>query len=458
MKILMINDVANDGIEKNAALGEMLQVFANEKYDVSVVNVDTSLSEDVVKKTAKLMGTTDVVVFENSDQMSKTLIERILSLTDAKNLRAENDALQESNDTLTRDNASLQEHNDTLTRDNASLQSYNDELQRSNFALQADNDSLQRNYNTLQENNVVLRHDSREDSLTRVLNRRGFDEDSKRFIENHPSFILISIDINDFKLFNDLYGHHIGDQLLIELADEFRALIPKGDIVARSGGDEFQLLIARPDSKWMQHASDFFNAVHAFEFEDKHYTYMLSAGFASFPEQTHDFGTLVRMADSALYHAKMLAKEKFWKYEPEMDHDVRYSLGFNARNLAETAPGAMLIYRADDTREILFSNPLCAELFGYSSQVEFTEQVKSFRSLVHPDDQKKVDEDLETQLKGSESQGKEYVTYRVVCKDGTVKNVFSTRRLVSNAHFGNIFYSFLFDYTIVDGELKKTGV
>lgn len=624
MKVLMINDTPADGREDDSALSEMKEVFDKEHYDVDVIHVSSVLTDEIVQETATHLSGSDIVVFENADETSRNLLERILSASVSDNLQAANDALQVSNDTLTRNNATLQENNDSLTRDNAGLresndtltrdnaslqesnthltrdnanltrdnaslqesnntltrnnailqesndtltrsnasltknnvslqasndtltrnnatlrenndaltrnnatlqenndsltrdntglresndtltrnnasltrdnenlqrdnvslqesnvalsqdnatlqesndtlqrnndslranndrlQTHNDELQKSNDTLQRDNDELQRNYNTLQENNILLHHNSVEDKLTRVLNRRGYDEYSQKFMAEHASFILISIDINDFKLFNDLYGHHIGDECLKVLGDEFRKLVPHGDIIARSGGDEFQLVIAQPAQAWMKKASGFFNGVHTFEFEGKKYTYSLSAGFASFPEQTNDWETLCRMADAALYHAKMLAKEKFWKYQPEMDNDFRYSLGFNAKNLAESAPGAMLIYRADDTNEILFANPLAAELFGYDSVSDFTREVKSFLPLIYQDDVDRVEKDLEAQSESKSGMNKEFTSYRITCRDGRTRNVLSVRRLIGNDHFGNIFYSFLFDSTAV---------
>ena len=269
------------------------------------------------------------------------------------------------------------------------------------------------------------------------MNRRGFDQDAQVFLDNHSSLILIDVDINDFKLFNDIYGHHIGDQLLIALADDFRQFVPAGDLLCRSGSDEFTLIIANPSKVWMKKAYDFFNGVHSFNFENVLYTYTLSAGFSSYPDQTKDLSALTRMADTALYHAKMIAKEKFWKYAPDMDYDFRYSLGFNAKNLSESSPAAMLIYKADAQRKILFLNQLCAELFGYDSINDMLQTSASFTAFVDAASCNTIDSYLQ------DDSSFQYPELHIQCKDGSSKEVFCTGRLSENEHFGSICFCFL---------------
>lgn len=414
-------------------------------------------NDTLVRDNAALQGRNDSLSRDNADLQGRndTLQADNDTLTRSNaDLKGRNSTLQASNDTLTRDNADLQGRNNTLTRDNADLQGKNDTLTKDNAALQgrnntlqADNDSLTRDNAALQADNIALWNESREDALTKVLNRRGYEQDARQFIQRNELFILICVDINDFKLFNDIYGHNIGDQVLISLAGEFRTLVQRGDIIARSGGDEFQLLVARPNAEFMQQASDFFNSVHSLEYGGQKYTYTLSAGFASWPEQTSSFSVLTKMADSALYHAKMLSREKFWKYEPDMDNDLRASLGFNARNLAETAPGAMLICKADGRGEILFANPVCARLFGYGSLSEFTTAVKYFLPVIDPEDKDRVDAYLARMAENPDdaTRWEKCVSYRICRKDGTMRSIKTVGRMIANEHFGEVFYAFLFD-------------
>lgn len=444
----------------NAGLRESNAGLERDNDDLRASNAGlTQDNDDLRRHNDSLQASNDTYARINSSlQESNDELTR-----DNDSLRASNDtymrinsSLQESNDSLTRDNVGLRATNDSLTRDNASLresndglQAHNDSLTRDNAGLRESNEGLTRDTDDLRASNVSLRHDSREDALTRVMNRRGLDQDCPAFVRTHANLILISVDINDFKLFNDIFGHHIGDQLLKALAEEFRALVPEDDILARSGGDEFALVIANPTEAWMHKASDFFNRVHSFEFEGVRYTYSLSAGFAAYPEQTDSLETLFRMADSALYHAKMLAKDKFFKYAPEMDNDLRMSLGFNARGLASTAPGAMLIFKAAGSHELLFANTLCAEFFGYPSVSDFMNAERSLSHLVSQDDVDQVDRHIADQVAQPDLHGQTCVSYRVQCGDGRTRPVLAVERMSLNEHFGYIFHAFLFDPAFV---------
>lgn len=504
MKVLMISDASSSGAEDAPALAEVRHALESEAHDVDIVRVDPTLSDDFATKAAALLSGADVVVFGNGDQASKGFVEKMLMLSDGVQaerdaLQADNDDLRAHNDSLNSDNAGLRASNDELTRDNASLQASNDtyvrinsSLQEFNESLARDNESLTRNNESLTRDNDALRasnsgltrdndaltagndalradntalladndtlsHDSREDALTHIMNRRGYEQDWPQFMLDHPSFILISVDINDFKLFNDLFGHHIGDQLLMSLANEFRALVPKDALVARSGGDEFVLLVPGPDEAWMQEADGFFNSTHSFEFEGMTYTYMLSGGFAAYPEQTDSFATLTRMADSALYHAKMLAKDKFFKYTPEMENDFRVTLGFNARSLAATAPGAMLVFKSEGDHEILFANDLCAELFGYPSVAEFLGANQGLFCLVCPEDRDRLDHHLAERAAHPDACQASSASYRVMGRDGSSHTVLAVERMTENERFGRVFHTIFFDPETIGEGLRPLG-
>ncbi|NVJ52070.1 MAG: diguanylate cyclase [Campylobacteraceae bacterium] len=85
------------------------------------------------------------------------------------------------------------------------------------------------------------------DYLTKVYNRRYFNEYSEKALElakrNEQNISIIAVDIDRFKKINDNYGHNVGDEVLIEVASIFRNSIRKSDIVARFGGEEFIILL-----------------------------------------------------------------------------------------------------------------------------------------------------------------------------------------------------------------------
>ena len=112
----------------------------------------------------------------------------------------------------------------------------------------------------------------------------------------------------------------------------------------------------------------------------------------------------------------------------------------------------MLICKADESKEILFANEQCAELFGYESIPSFLGVVKSFHTLVIPEDQEKLNHSIEML---NESQEQYLLNYHVLCKDGKEKHILNAGRLVDNEHFGLIFYSFLFDFDRIMEEIQK---
>jgi diguanylate cyclase (GGDEF)-like protein len=83
------------------------------------------------------------------------------------------------------------------------------------------------------------------DPLTDVANRRLFERTCREWLRpNRPSFIMAMADVDDFKAINDRYGHAIGDQVLVTVAETLARSLRGGDLVARLGGDEFAVLAA----------------------------------------------------------------------------------------------------------------------------------------------------------------------------------------------------------------------
>lgn len=225
------------------------------------------------------------------------------------------------------------------------------------------------------------------DALTGLKNRRGFDKDIANMAADHrlKSACIVAMDINNFKSFNDLYGHSVGDVLLTSFASELHELTGHSGILSRNGGDEFQMLFKNPADDWPEKFRSFFNRKHYFEVDGKEYFYYASAGVALYPEDSRDFRELYRKADAALYHAKSKVHHHISRFRAEMDDEPRVQMGFNFKDLAGGAPGAVLIYKADEGEEILYANSHCLRLFGCDSMQEFIQFTdRSFRNLVHP--------------------------------------------------------------------------
>ncbi|MFC4017193.1 GGDEF domain-containing protein [Micromonospora sp. GCM10011542] len=110
----------------------------------------------------------------------------------------------------------------------------------------------------LQAELAAERHAASHDPLTGLPNRRAFYRLAATLLTDAAGRPLIAVvlDLDDFKLINDRYGHAAGDQVLISVAERLAAFA--GDnLVARLGGDEFAGLLASPtvDRRWIEHAS-----------------------------------------------------------------------------------------------------------------------------------------------------------------------------------------------------------
>lgn len=83
------------------------------------------------------------------------------------------------------------------------------------------------------------------DGLTGLLNRIGFNEQVEKYLNNNESkkCIAILLDVDNFKFINDVYGHEVGDQVLIQLATDMKKEFPENAVIGRNGGDEFCMLI-----------------------------------------------------------------------------------------------------------------------------------------------------------------------------------------------------------------------
>ena len=177
---------------------------------------------------------------------------------------------------------------------------------------------------------------SRTDALTGLANRRAFDEAMKvEFLRSRryctPTALLM-IDIDHFKPVNDAYGHDAGDRALIALAATLKMLARATDVPARSGGEEFFVLLAGTTLPGgLEMAERIRLAIAGIEVavDGKAFRFTVSIGVTAFLPEDRDWCEAVSRADHAMYRAKTLGRnrvERFACPQP-MEPELRRSLG-----------------------------------------------------------------------------------------------------------------------------------
>lgn len=152
------------------------------------------------------------------------------------------------------------------------------------------------------------------DPLTRLHNRIALMDHLNlavaRARRKHGCFGLLYLDIDDFKVINDTWGHAAGDAVLIEFSRRLRATLRTGEIAARLGGDEFVVMVEDCDD--MEGISQrLMSTLRApYEVKGRAIPITVSVGFAEFPAHGTDADTLLHAADSAMYRSKRAGRDQ----------------------------------------------------------------------------------------------------------------------------------------------------
>src|SRR5919198_4483798 len=161
------------------------------------------------------------------------------------------------------------------------------------------------------------------DGLTELYNYRFFQRllsvEMSRAQRFQRPLSLIMLDVHDFKMYNDVYGHPIGDQTLSQLAQLLRRSSRSYDLVARYGGDEFAVILPETNKGTTAEVAERIRAcVEQTRIEEAHHGWgwhvTASLGIASFPEDAAETAALIRKADQALYQAKTRGRNRIALY------------------------------------------------------------------------------------------------------------------------------------------------
>ena len=286
------------------------------------------------------------------------------------------------------------------------------------------------------------------DALTGIYNRLGFDDQVEQYMRQNPQkhCVMAMLDIDDFKLVNDMYGHAAGDGVLKKLAESMKQYFSKDAILGRNGGDEFSVFM--PDctvAEVKPFLKKFTEETRKFYCKGEERAFTISLGFAEYPVFADDRSQLMRCADKALYDVKMRGKNGCMAYSEGEQVKSRAKLGFVIKDIIDNLPGAFIVYRADkENDEILLANSEMLRLTGCKNMDELLAYTgKSFCNLIRPDEQESCQKSIWSQINGGHSN--DYIFFHMRKADGTYISVLDHGRIVDSVHNGRIFYVMIMD-------------
>jgi diguanylate cyclase (GGDEF)-like protein/PAS domain S-box-containing protein len=167
----------------------------------------------------------------------------------------------------------------------------------------------------------TIRYMAYHDPLTGLPNRRKLREKMERLLDitkkGHTSFCILFVDLDNFKMVNDLYGHEIGDSVLVRIAERLKVCLADDYFIARWGGDEFAVVspLSVEEDEVRVMASKLLEEINKpFEQDCCHVAITPSIGISVYPRDGQDLKTLFDKADQAMYRAKDIGKNNIYTY------------------------------------------------------------------------------------------------------------------------------------------------
>lgn len=310
----------------------------------------------------------------------------------------------------------------------------------------------------LDERRVELKELAHKDGLTKLYNRYGFDEMAEKMISKNPKehCVAVLLDVDDFKLINDMYGHAYGDKALISLSENMQKFFPSSALLGRNGGDEFCILLPNCTMEEVKESLiEFTKTPKTFSYKGQTYSFCISLGYAEYPNNAIERSQLMRCADTALYEVKLHGKNGCKAYQEGFQSGVRKQLGFVLNDISENLPGAFIIYRADkEDDEIFYANKEFLDMAGYENlDAFFNGTKKSFRNLIREDQQKAVEASIWNQIESGSKN--DYIHYQLRRQDGTYIPVLDQGRIVESERFGRVFYVLFMDWQAMQSHYRE---
>ncbi|BBP44467.1 putative bifunctional diguanylate cyclase/phosphodiesterase [Thiosulfativibrio zosterae] len=190
-----------------------------------------------------------------------------------------------------------------------------------------------------------MRYQAERDQLTGLYNRYFMESEIRQALKSEADmpFVLMGIDLDQFKLINDSAGHVAGDELLKMIALQAQNTLPKNALMARLGGDDFFILLKNTtEADALSFAKQKLEQLKDFRFSWENRTYSVSAciGMVAFKPNQYTPEELTKAIDNAFYTAKSQGRNKLHVYQPNDNQTQRFNqevitAGFIKEALAE---------------------------------------------------------------------------------------------------------------------------
>ncbi|MCF7971266.1 MAG: EAL domain-containing protein [Methylococcaceae bacterium] len=240
------------------------------------------------------------------------------------------------------------------------------------------------------EHEALIDYLTHYDALTKLPNKTLFkvqvEQSLAKLARNNKAGILLYININDLKKYNDTLGHHFGDQLLLEFANKLQIAVRHDALTCRVEGNEFAIWIDDVEAdkdevvhittKIIQRIDSLF--AEAIVIDSMEFLITKSIGVALYPYDNETLAELLRKADTAMHRAKIQGLNQHAFFQTEMEQSARKKLGIeNALRKAIIHNQLELYYQPQiniNSNKIIGSEALLRwtdELLGHVSPAEF---------------------------------------------------------------------------------------
>lgn len=299
----------------------------------------------------------------------------------------------------------------------------------------------------------LLRKESAIDPLTQIYNRRGFEIEANHLLQSQDKAILAFLDINDYKVYNDIYGHEAGDRALVSLARELTALMKKmNGLTGRIGGDEFVMLVPGNSQKHIELLSKWADKKHFFMQKGTSFEYSVSVGYAFYPEHAVGLMDLIHKADKAAYHIKWVKGINSFCYNSVLEKEHRLNMGFSVKDLEYGMPAALVICEANYQGRILFANPEAEQLYGYEND-STPWMGKRWADMIAPEELPRILTEIKgyrnrhgaKDMNGNYPGPRKPISFHLIKADGSRIRVSTLGKIVYNQHYGDIMFILMFE-------------